>query len=266
MKTIIAEKLKEIEAANDIKIVFACESGSRAWGFPSPDSDYDVRFVYIRNVNDYLSVKEVDGHLSFPITDELDVYGWDLKKVLQLMNKSNTTIFEWLQSPEVYCEEKGFRETLWQLSQGFFSERSNAFHYLGIAKSALLTMEESNEIKIKKLFYILRPLLAAKWCVEKETIAPMTMGKLLTVLPDEAKVKTTILKLIKQKETAKEADKVVVTEELSDFIKTTFEKTTEAVKSVGKNIFETESLDAFFQTMLKRYDNTGNKRKRTVTV
>ena len=123
MKEKILEKLKEIEKANNIKILFACESGSRAWGFPSPDSDYDVRFVYVRNIEDYLSVREHKDQLSFPITDVLDVYGWDLKKVLMLMNKSNTTIFEWLQSPQIYFEEEGFREALWKVSQNFFSKR-----------------------------------------------------------------------------------------------------------------------------------------------
>lgn len=266
MKTIIVDKLKEIEKANNIKIVFACESGSRAWGFPSTDSDFDVRFVYVRNVEDYLSVRDVKDHLSFPITDELDVYGWDLKKILVLMLKSNTTIFEWLQSPEIYYEDKTFREVLWQLSQHFFSRRSNTFHYLGIAKSALAALEENNEIKIKKLFYVLRPLLAAQWCLEKEKIAPMTMTDLLEILPKNDQVKTAIAELIQYKETTKEEDRIVVGRELREFIHTTFERIAETGKSLGKDTFEAEMLDTFFQKTIQHYDDKRNKGERTVAV
>ncbi|WP_286925050.1 nucleotidyltransferase domain-containing protein [Flavobacterium sp. UBA4197] len=268
MKTIIIEKLKEIEKANNIKILFACESGSRAWGFPSPDSDYDVRFVYVRNIEDYLSVREYKDQLSFPITDVMDVYGWDLKKVLMLMNKSNTTIFEWLQSPQIYFEEEGFREALWKVSQNFFSKRSNTLHYLGIAKSASATIETGNEIKIKKLFYILRPLLAAKWCLEKGTIAPMTIENLMKTIT-EVSVFERIMFLIKQKETAVEDFKVVIEEPLQVFINKEFEKASEAVKAFGKDVFQTEQLDTFFKEIIECYDNKRDKRdkrERTATV
>ncbi len=80
MRTTILNNLKEIEHKHGIKILFACESGSRGWEFASPDSDYDVRFIYIKPVDFYLSVMEREEQLSFPITDELDIYGWDLKK------------------------------------------------------------------------------------------------------------------------------------------------------------------------------------------
>lgn len=120
MKTRILNQLQEIEKTHQLRVLYACESGSRGWQFPSPDSDFDVRFIYVRSADFYLSVAEKQDHLGFPIDDELDIYGWDLKKVLQLTGKSNTTPFEWLQSPIVYREVEGFRSDLWALSQHFF--------------------------------------------------------------------------------------------------------------------------------------------------
>lgn len=188
MKEVIKKKLHQIEEEYGIKILYSCESGSRAWGFPSPDSDYDVRFIYTRQFEDYLTIHPKKDHLSFPINDELDIYGWDISKVLQLITKSNTTPFEWLQSPVIYREDKIFREELWQLCQSYFCPRSNIHHYLGVARGAMETMQEE-EIKIKKLFYVLRPLLAALWCAERDTIAPMSIFPLLDLLSDNLRRK-----------------------------------------------------------------------------
>ena len=102
MQQTIINKLAYIEQEQSIQILFACESGSRGWQFPSPDSDYDVRFIYVRPYRFYLSVMDRKYDLNFPINGELDIYGWDIRKVLQLMRKSNTTPFEWLQSPIIY--------------------------------------------------------------------------------------------------------------------------------------------------------------------
>src|SRR3954464_6280309 len=99
MREQIEEALGAIERECGVRMLYACESGSRAWGFPSPDSDYDVRFFYLRPLSFYLSVAERKDQLDFPINDELDIKGWDIRKALQLVCKSNTTPFEWLQSP-----------------------------------------------------------------------------------------------------------------------------------------------------------------------
>jgi uncharacterized protein len=163
MQKTILNKLDDIQQEHGIKLLFACESGSRGWQFPSADSDYDVRFIYIRPYRFYISVLDRKYDLRFPIDDELDMYGWDIRKVLQLIRKSNTTPFEWLQSPVVYRQSAGFKDELWSLCQHFFCRRSNIHHYLGIAKGALNDLMPGGDIKIKKLFYVLRPLLAAKW-------------------------------------------------------------------------------------------------------
>lgn len=253
MKTTIINKLAEIEKANDIKILFACESGSRGWEFPSPDSDFDVRFIYVRPLNYYLSVSEKDDHLGFPINDELDIYGWDIKKVLKLIRKSNTTPFEWLQSPIVYGEQAHFRDELWTLCQSYFYRKTNINHYMGIAHGALETITNGDEIKIKKLFYVLRSLLSAKWCLEKNTIAPMTIGPLLTLMP--AQLQTLVKDLITLKSTSAEGFIIKIDTKLRKYIDEEFNNCTEGAKDLPKESFDTEMLDVFFRNTIKRYDD-----------
>lgn len=253
MKTTIINRLTEIERSNDIKILFACESGSRGWEFPSPDSDFDVRFIYVRPLNFYLSVQDKDDQLGFPINYELDIYGWDIRKVLKLIRKSNTTPFEWLQSPIIYSELGNFRNDLWTLCQSYFYRKTNINHYLGIAHSALETVVNEDEIKIKKLFYVLRPLLSAKWCLEKNTIAPMTIGPLLTLMPEH--LQTLVRDLIILKSTSAEGFIIKIAPELSRYIDAEFKNCTEGAKDLPKESFNAEMLDTFFRDTITRYDD-----------
>lgn len=248
MKTTIQQKLTEIEKAYGIKILYSCESGSRAWGFPSPDSDYDVRFIYTRSLDDYLTIYPKKDHLSFPINDELDIYGWDISKVLQLTTKSNTTPFEWLQSPMVYKEDVIFKNELWMLCQSYFCPRSNIHHYLGIARGAMETAQRE-DIKIKKLFYVLRPILAALWCVEKNTIAPMSIFPLMDLLTDDLLKK--ILSLIELKSTANESYLIEIDQDIKTWINETFDYCMKASLQLTKRDFEPKIADEFFRKTIQ---------------
>lgn len=254
MRTVIENKLKEIEKEHRIKILYACESGSRAWEFPSPDSDFDVRFIYTRTINEYLSITDQDDNLSFPINDELDIYGWDIRKVLKLIRKSNTTPFEWLQSPIVYQQEDGFREDLFALCQHFYSQRGNTHHYLGIAKGAMNTMNIEGMIKIKKLFYVIRPLLAAKWCLEKNIIAPMSIIPLMEILPDN--LKQMLKTLIALKAEADEGFLIKPESVWMEWIKETETYCMQASVDLPRHLFEAELLNQFFRKTIYHYDDT----------
>lgn len=247
MKTIIQQKLTEIEKEHGIKILYSCESGSRAWGFPSPDSDYDVRFIYTRSLEDYLTVQSTKDHLSFPINDELDIYGWDISKVLQLITKSNTTPFEWLQSPMIYKENEAFKEELWQLCQNYFCARSNIHHYLGVARGAMETMQ-GEEIKIKKLFYVLRPLLAALWCTKHDRIAPMSIFPMMELLSDDLREK--LLSLIDMKSMASEGYMIKIDQSIRLWIDHTFDYCTKASQEMVRKSFDTKDADLFFRKII----------------
>lgn len=247
MESKIKYTLSEIESAHGIKLLYACESGSRAWGFPSPDSDYDIRFIYCRPVEDYLSIRAFKDSIRLPIIDDLDIEGWDIFKTLQLMSKSNTTVFEWLQSPIVYFENEDLKNGLWKLSQSYFCPRSNIHHYLGIAKGALASINE-DRIKIKKLFYVLRPLLAALWCAERNSIAPMDMQSLMELLPKDLSEK--ILSLIKLKSGSDESSIIEVDKDLKLWINNTYFYCEEKSGVLEKRIFDIDLADNFLRKLI----------------
>ncbi len=134
MHRIITEQLDRLEREEQIRILYACESGSRAWGFPSQDSDYDVRFLYIRRPEWYLSIFDKRDVIERPISEKLDIGGWDLRKALNLYRKSNPPLLEWLQSPIRYSEKYGVAEQLRGIASLAFSPKSCVYHYFHMAR------------------------------------------------------------------------------------------------------------------------------------
>ena len=134
MTELIREKLKEIEEKENIKIIHCVESGSRAWGFASPDSDYDVRFIYVRPKEYYLRLDKTRDVIEWQLDDTLDINGWDLQKALRLLHKSNPTLFEWNSSPIIYKTTDEWKEVS-SIIEKYFVEKSGLYHYLSTAKS-----------------------------------------------------------------------------------------------------------------------------------
>lgn len=217
MKPIIINKLKEIEDKYNIKILFAVESGSRAWGFPSTDSDYDVRFIYKRKIEDYLKIDPIDDFIDLEIVDELDFKGWDIQKVLRLMLKSNSSINEYLQSPIHYISDEIFEKELFDLAASQFNSQKVAMHYLGITTKRMVEMEHQNGIKLKSLFYALRSVLSAKWIVENKTIPPMEFEKLKHLIEDKT-IENKVNKYLAIKSNVDESFKISKNDELFNWL------------------------------------------------
>lgn len=134
MKELIQEKLREIEQREECRILLAVESGSRAWGFASPDSDYDVRFIYMRPEKAYLRLDRTRDVIEVPINDELDINGWDIDKTLRLLHKSNPTVFEWFSSPIIY-QTSALADQFRPIMQKYFSSKAGLWHYLHMITS-----------------------------------------------------------------------------------------------------------------------------------
>ena len=162
MNVLVPEKLAEIERDYDVTVLWAIESGSRAWGFESPDSDFDVRFIYKHKRDFYLRLNERRDVIELPIDDTWDVSGWDLDKTLKLLYKSNPTLFEWLQSPIVY-QQTDFIERIRPLANQYFSEKKMLYHYLNTARTQMNKYLSGDKVEPKKYFYALRPILACRW-------------------------------------------------------------------------------------------------------
>ena len=203
MRAEIIEHISQLEKEQGITILFAAESGSRAWGCPSPDSDYDVRMIYKRPKSDYLDIDDKPDTINYFHGELLDINGWDIKKVLKLIRKSNATPFEWVQSPIVYKELDDFSAAILNLCRQYFQPFHAVNHYKGIAKNSYSGNDLSSEIKLKKLFYVLRPLMAAKWILKKKEIPPMDIPNLISIIDDQ-KIVNHINELLEVKTTANE--------------------------------------------------------------
>ncbi|WP_342429710.1 nucleotidyltransferase domain-containing protein [Neobacillus sp. FSL H8-0543] len=214
MKEHILDVLKQIEIEYEVKILFACESGSRAWGFPSKDSDYDVRFIYVHKKNWYLSIDqmrdvlEVPKHdkISIPMDELLDVSGWELTKALKLFRKSNPPLLEWLHSSIVYYQAYSTIDKIKDLAGNIFSPESCLYHYLNMAKGNYRDYLQGQDVKIKKYFYVLRPILAAKWIEKYNTIPPIEFKDLLEDVLPASELKDSISTLLKRKMAGDELD------------------------------------------------------------
>lgn len=220
MKETILQKLIDLEQSENIKILYACESGSRAWGFASPDSDFDVRFIYARNVDHYLSIAEMPDVVGLPVNEVLDIGGWDMKKALKLFLKSNGPLYEWLQSPIVYIENSAFTNELRTLMPAFFSLRSGGNHYLSMANNTLKDDLQAEQVKLKRYFYALRPALACKWIVEKQAVPPMEFEHLRVMITDSY-VQNAIDELLERKKTADEKALITPVHLLNDWLSNT---------------------------------------------
>lgn len=174
----IKAKLEEIEQRENIHILYACESGSRAWGFASPDSDYDVRFVFIRPLEEYLRIDSQPDYIDCELNEIYDINGWDLRKFFQHLFNSNPVTYEWANSPIVYKTSDKW-EKIKDLMKEYFLESTMIYHYLGIAKTNIKKYFKGDEIILKKYFYVLRPVLAAEWILNKKNPPPTEYSKLI---------------------------------------------------------------------------------------
>ena len=220
MITRIVSALASLEVAHNVRILYACESGSRAWGFPSPDSDYDVRFIYVHQASWYLGLDEGPDTLNFPVDDELDLAGWELRKTLRLLRGSNAALFEWLQSPIVYHEAPGFRAQLAPLLPQAFNLKAGLHHYLGQLRRGVEEDLTGKEVRLKRLFYALRSALAARWIRERHALPPMEFAPLRELLRSE--LQDVVEELLAQKALSDEKTTVARPAALVDFLATEY--------------------------------------------
>ena len=254
VRNIILNELKELEKKENIKILFAVESGSRAWGFESKDSDYDVRFVYVRPLEWYMSISKRKNTLEVMINEDLDFAGWDLNKAVELLAKSNPPLGEWLNSSIVYTEKDNIIAEFDKLFDKYLRENALVYHYLSMASKDMETLREKREIKLKKYFYMLRSLLASKWVMLYHEKPPILLSELLTLVKNEA-VQREVDKLLLIKKAGDESTKIVGNEIINEFIFDTKKEVEEMVKEIpnSKNT-DLKFLDKFFLDKVLYYE------------
>lgn len=206
MRARVCAQLRAIEQRYNVRVLYACESGSRGWGFASPDSDYDVRFLYVHRPEWYLRVAAQRDVIELPIDDELDVCGWEWRKALGLLKGANPTLIEWLDSRVVYQEDETVVAELRALIPAWFSPLRARWHYYSMARKNFRGYLQGETVRLKKYFYVLRPLLAARWVEAGKGVPPMRFAELLAGSELCAPLRAEIDALLEIKQRAGEAE------------------------------------------------------------
>jgi len=202
----IGVRLDAIERQEGVRILYACESGSRAWGFPSADSDYDVRFIYAHPTEWYLSIQDRRDVIERPLENLIDGSGWDIRKALNLLRKSNPPLLEWIQSAIVYRADTTFLDALKSAMTAYYSPRQCMHHYLHMAKGNIREYLSGDRVWVKKYFYVLRPLLACRWIEAGRGVVPMEFAKLVEGVEISADLRNAIQRLLADKLAGREMD------------------------------------------------------------
>ena len=219
----IQENLDRIEEKHNVRILLAVESGSRAWGFASPDSDYDVRFIYMHQPEEYLRIDPMKDVIEWRLDEVLDINGWDLKKALLAFGKGNSNIMEWAKSPIIYREAEEW-DALKTVAMRYFSEKSALCHYYGTANSTYKGFLTGDMVRYKKYFYALRPLLCCHFIERYHAAPPMEFAELLSMFdaPDDVLtpgLHEAIRELLARKSTTEEKDLNPQMPAIIDFIR-----------------------------------------------
>ena len=256
MKAKILQRLSEIESRYDVKVLLAVESGSRAWGFASKDSDYDVRFVYVHRKEWYL--KLIEGR---DVIEELDpdgvMYfaGWDLKKALLLMGKGNCGFAEWLNSPTIYRKDEEFFQKMNTLQKDYFRKISAVNHYYHMAMNHDKRYLEKRGCEMKRFMYHLRGLLAAKWAAIHGTYPPVLFEELMEKMVEEENIKNEIGKLVELKRESREHNTTIVNDDLVNYANRIAAEIESMLGSFPEDKTQDyKKLDDFFLNILNTFD------------
>jgi predicted nucleotidyltransferase len=248
----IQSRLLSTEKKQNVRILLAVESGSRAWGFESTDSDYDVRFIYVRRREDYLSIDlELQRDvIEQPIEDEIDLSGWDIRKALKLFQKSNPPLLEWLQSPLIYAEQFSFADQIRALLPIYYSPRNCFHHYFHMARGNVREYLRGEIVWRKKYFYVLRPLLALRWIELRFGPVPMEFLTLVTKTVTDPRLRQAIDELVIAKRAGVEMDRGQRIPVISDFIEDEILRFQKMIDTIPIHDPPNEALNQLFRTTL----------------
>lgn len=203
MRKIILDELKNIEREERVRILYAVEGGSRAWGYHTDESDYDVRFIYIREVTAYLDLQETKEVIVKSTQYPIEFSGWDLSKALKLLRKSNPSLLEWLTNENIYREHSAI-EKIRELRDMTFSPARCVKHYNSMVKNNMEKYLKEDIKDLKKWMTIIRPWLAYKWIKEYQTFPPNGTNEMVNSINVNKEIKGTISLMIRSRVNGKE--------------------------------------------------------------
>jgi len=249
----IQGRLDRIEAEQRVRLLLVVESGSRAWGFPSPDSDYDVRFVYVRERDWYLRLRPGRDVIETPIEDEIDLNGWDIRKALGLLLKSNAVISEWIESPIRYRAPHPIVDRLSALADQLLDARGLAHHYASVGRNAAdRWLEGDQPVPVKKYFYALRPALAIRFLrLQPGLRPPMHLDALVAASDLPKSMVEDIAALVEAKSRTNEAANGMRIPDLDALIRSELARASELQAKTDTKVSHLEEADRIFLELVK---------------
>lgn len=260
----IQAELGRIEQRENVRILYAVESGSRAWGMASPDSDFDVRFVYVRPVTDYVRLRALRDVIELPIdttlSNPLDINGWDLIKALILFRGSNPPLMEWLHSPIVYREKGEMAARLRLLAQAHYSPMRMSYHYHSMARRTYKEyLEGRTEVSLKKYLYAIRPLFAIRWMEQNGTPPPTEFETTISGVSVANEIRSELSELLQRKREGGETGAGPVNTTLMTFIEAEMERISSTVRDLPDPAMPEDPLNALLWNELGLHEPATRK-------
>lgn len=249
---LIPSHLRDIEHEHNVKILLAVESGSRAWGFESANSDWDVRFIYVHKPEWYFKVNEQRDVIEHMYEDDVDLVGWELRKALALLRKSNPSLLEWFNSPIVYYKDEDFVKRIREIEKDYFNPIRTMYHYNHIYIKHDERYLQKQGYPMKRFLYYLRGILACKWIESNKSLPPVAFKELLDATVEDKAVKVKIDELIRLKKSGKEHDMLTVEDSLVDYARNLANYYNGIIDSFRPELNEasTDALDSILYDMV----------------
>ncbi len=253
--TQIQRQLTQLERDHGVSVLYACESGSRAWGFESTDSDFDVRFIYVRPSDWYVSIDLETRRdvIELPIDDELDINGWDARKALQLFRKTNPPLIEWLFSPIVYRENGWLANRMRQLAPEIYNFTSARYHYYHMAARNFREYLRGETVIRKKYLYVLRPLLAVNWIENGLGIVPTEFDRLVSETVSDITLNAEITELLQLKRSGHELDRGAPFPAIQKYVESELDRHANEPKIHSKPKANLDTLNLMFRDVLREF-------------
>lgn len=249
----IPAHLRHIAEVNDVKILLAVESGSRSWGFESKNSDWDVRFIYVHKPEWYFKIEGQRDVIELVTGDNVDLAGWELRKALSQLKRSNPSILEWLNSPKIYYLDEEFGKRIHEVAKDYYNPVKSMYHYNHMYNKHNERYLQQEGYPMKRFLYYLRGVLACKWIESHQSLPPVPFKELVDATVDDNEIKMLIDELISIKRGEKECDMLVVDEKLVQYARYWADYYNERVSTFRpeQNEASTKALDAILFDMVQ---------------
>ncbi len=249
---VIPAHLRDIEQEHNVKVLLAVESGSRAWGFESKNSDWDVRFIYVNKPEWYFKIQEQRDVIEHMYEDDVDLVGWELRKALVLLQKSNSSLLEWFNSPNVYYKDEDFVKRIREIERDYFNPIRTMYHYNHIYIKHDERYLQKQGYPMKRFLYYLRGILACKWIEKNRSLPPVAFNELLDATVEDNEIRAKVDELISLKKSGKEHDMLTVEDSLVDYARHLADYYNGIIDSFRPELNETstDALDSILYDMV----------------